>query len=139
MNNYCFQHHRSLHVSQLGTAGRKLLAIFVYVMGTYVVYTASTIVLRMKYDRYIETVLLYFACESDGGQNCDRSDLDRESMFLIVLAPSGLVLSLYPTAALLFALNFQEVKQFFLIRKRPADGQQQIQAAVPTCTTQDAP
>ena len=106
-------------MSNFGTAGRKLLALFFYIIIIYVTYTVTSIFLQKKYEAYIQAVLSYLACESTGPGNgeCDRGEFESESTFMVALLVLGLVTSLYPLAAFLFAINLHQLKEFWSSKK----------------------
>ena len=74
-------------------------------------YTLTSIFVLRHYQVYIEAVVAYFSCESTGTRICDRSEFENASYFVVALIVLGLVTSLYPLVAFVFAVNFRDLKK----------------------------
>ena len=107
IQNHINKHNKG---SRIGTAKKKILIVFCY----YVVFSvfslsSFTIATRNTHTNY-SVVANYFLCERNGydpNRPCDRSELEGLSQ-PEVAALSFFLLAVFPTANLIFTVNFHQ-------------------------------
>ena len=94
--------------------GKILIVLSYYVVTSIFVLTSFTLITR-NYERFTRQLLDYFACEQGGydlenSVTCDRSTF-HQFAHLEVITTGFVLLSLFPTVALVYALNIRMCRQ----------------------------
>ena len=108
---------RSESPIRLGTAEKKVLIVFLYYVLLGIIALASFGINTRTLKAFVSALEVYFLCESARSGNCEQSrNTALQYSFSGLTDTSYILLALFPLVNLVYAFNFNELKEILHIR-----------------------